>query len=80
MGLERTFYAEFDNVSLVEVCTLVHSPNTSCPISYPFNVRLSTEDDTAGNVHKYLLCDILYIVLDCVIIHLLVLCTYSCSY
>ena len=50
VGLERTFYRESEDVGMVEVCAVVISPNGNipCPIMFPFNVSLSTTDDTAG--------------------------------
>ena len=50
VGLERTSYTVSENVSRVEVCTIVYSPNLPCPIDHPFNVSFSTDDGTAGNV------------------------------
>ena len=50
MGLEKTSYTVAENVSVVEVCAIVHSPNISCPISQPFEVRFSTNNDSAGDV------------------------------
>ena len=50
VGLERTSYTASENVSMVEVCTIVYSPSLPCPIDHPFNVRFSTDDGTAGNV------------------------------
>ena len=50
MGLEKTSYTASEKVGVVEVCTIVYSPNISCPISQPFEVRFSTNNDSAGNV------------------------------
>ena len=50
MGLETTLYTVSENVGVVEVCTIVYSPNVSCPISHHFEVAFSTDDGTAGNV------------------------------
>ena len=50
MGLERTFFREMGNVGVVELCANVTSPDCTCPISFPFDVRLSTDDGTAGKV------------------------------
>ena len=50
VGLERTSYTVFENVSVVEVCTVVYSPSTSCPIAHPFTVSFLTDDGTGGNV------------------------------
>ena len=43
-----TSYTVFENVSVVEVCTIVYSPSLPCPIDHPFNVRFSTADSDAG--------------------------------
>ena len=50
VGLERTFYSVSEDVGVVEVCAIVHVPDDSfdCPIMFPFEVNLSTDDDTAG--------------------------------
>ena len=49
VGLERTAYTVSEDVVTVEVCAIVYSPNNSCPINFPFDVRLATEDATAGS-------------------------------
>ena len=51
VGLERTSYTVLENVSVVEVCTVVYSPNVACPIDQPFEVRFSTNDESAGNMY-----------------------------
>ena len=48
MGLERTFYNVSEGVGVVELCVVVYEPDIICPIEFPFNVRLSTADGTAG--------------------------------
>ena len=50
VGLEKTFYRVSEDVGVVEVCAIVYEPNgnLACPISFPFDVSLSTEDDSAG--------------------------------
>ena len=50
VGLERTFYNVSENVGVVEVCAIVISPsgNVPCPIDFPFDVNLSTNNDSAG--------------------------------
>ena len=48
VGLERTAYTVSEDVVVVEVCAIVYSPNNSCPINFPFDVRLATGDATAG--------------------------------
>ena len=52
VGLEKTFYQVSENVGVVEVCAIVYGPNgnIACPITFPFNVRLSTTNDSAGNL------------------------------
>lgn len=55
VGLERTTYTVMEDVVAVEVCAIVYSPspNNTCPINFPFDVRLSTSDDTAGKSNNY---------------------------
>ena len=50
VGLEETFYQIPEEVAIVEVCAIVYEPDStvSCPITFSFNVRLSTSDFTAG--------------------------------
>ena len=48
VGLERMFYQVREDVGVVEVCAIVYSPTIVCPINFPFNVSLSTSDNTAG--------------------------------
>ena len=50
MGLEKTFYQVSEDVGVVEVCAIVYSPTIVCPIAFPFDVSLSTDDNTAGIV------------------------------
>ena len=50
VGLERTFYNVSEYMGIVEVCTIVYSPTITCPIAFPFDVSLSTSDNTAGIV------------------------------
>ena len=50
MGLERTSNTVTEDAGLVEVCAIVYVPILPCPIEYDFEVRLSTEDDSAGIV------------------------------
>ena len=58
VGLERTFYQVSEDVGVVEVCAVVYSPSGACPITFPFNVVLSTSEDAvanrAGNVEWYI--------------------------
>ena len=48
MGLERIFYNVSEDVGVVQVCVIVYSPSGDCPITFPFDVVLSTEDGAAG--------------------------------
>ena len=48
VGLEKTSYSVSENVGLVETCVIVYSPTIDCPIEFPFDVSLSTSDNTAG--------------------------------
>ena len=50
VGLEKMFYNVSEDVGVVEVCAIVYSPTIDCPIAFPFNVTLSTGDNTAGNI------------------------------
>ena len=58
VGLEKTFYQVTEDVGVVEVCAIVYSPNANltCPISFPFDVSLSTGDDSAGIRHCSTVC------------------------
>ena len=51
VGLERTYYVVPEDVGVVEVCASTFSAmNVECPVSFTFNVLLSTVSDTAtGN-------------------------------
>ena len=53
VGLEQTFYNVSEDVGEVELCVRVFEPDVECPIAFPFDVRLSTKDGTAGkrNLH-----------------------------
>ena len=48
VGLESTVYTVSEDVGTVKVCALASSLNTSCPVAFSFNVRLSTRDQSAG--------------------------------
>ena len=54
MGLERTSFLVMENVGVVEVCVNVSFPTIDCPIAFPFDVVLSTDDGTAGNMPVYI--------------------------
>ena len=57
VGLERTFYRVIESVGVVEVCANVYSPIIDCPIAFPFDVRLSTSDGSAGDILVDSICD-----------------------
>ena len=57
VGLDKTFYSVSEDVGVVEVCANVYSPIIDCPIAFPFDVRLSTSDGSAGNVLVDSMCD-----------------------
>ena len=48
VGLEKTIYSVSEYVGVVEVCAIVYSPTINCPIVFPFDVSLSTSENTAG--------------------------------
>ena len=48
VDLEKTFYEVSEDDGAVEVCAIVYSPNITCPISFSFNVRISTSDNISG--------------------------------
>ena len=50
VGLERTLYQVSEDVGVVEVCAVVLSPSSPCPITFSFDVILVTNDGSAGNV------------------------------
>ena len=52
VGLEKTFHEVSEDVGAVEVCAVVNSPSIDCPIAFPFNVRISTINNTAGILIK----------------------------
>ena len=52
VGLEKTFHKVSEDVDSVEVCAVVNSPSIDCPIAFPFNVRISTINNTAGILIK----------------------------
>ena len=63
VGLERTLYQVSEDVGVVEVCAIVYEPNgnLACPITFPFDVSLSTGDDSAGIRH----CSTIFLHDDC---------------
>ena len=54
VGLEQTSMSVSEDVGVVELCAVVLFPRISCPISFPFEVRLSTAAGTAGKKSSFL--------------------------
>ena len=56
MGLERTFYQVSEGDGVVEVCATVNEPNGNldCPVTFPFEVNISTRDGSAGTILCYI--------------------------
>ena len=53
VGLEKTFYTITENVDVVEVCVVVHSPSDiDCPITFPFDVHFLSRDVSAGKLFR----------------------------
>ena len=50
VGLEMIFYNVSESDGEVTVCAIVYEPTSECPISFSFNVLLSTKNDTPGIV------------------------------
>ena len=50
VDLEQTFFRVPESVGVVELCVTVPFPNIICPIIFQFDVILSTDDGTAGNL------------------------------
>ena len=48
VGLEQTLLSVSEDVGVVELCARVFEPDIECPIAFPFDVSLSTSDNTAG--------------------------------
>ena len=48
VGLERTIHSVSEYVGVLELCAIVYSPSVDCPIEFPFDVSLSTSENTAG--------------------------------
>ena len=46
--LDRTLYQVSRDVDVVEVCAIVYSPMSDCPIEFPFDVTLTTLDGSGG--------------------------------
>ena len=48
MGLEKTYFNTTESVGMIELCAKIIFPEVNCPVTFPFDVRLSTADGTAG--------------------------------
>ena len=48
MGLESTSYSVLEEMGMVEVCAVIYSPVIDCPITFPFDVSLTTTNGRAG--------------------------------
>ena len=49
VGLKN--YSVSEDISDVEVCAIVESPNnTECPVSFPFIISLSVNNNSAGSI------------------------------
>ena len=50
VGLERTLYQVSEDVGAVNVCAVIkfYSSNVDCPVPFPFDIKLSTGDGSAG--------------------------------
>ena len=54
VDLERTYYQVLEDVGEVEVCAIVYSPKIDCPIAFPFDVNVTTNDSSAGTLGQSL--------------------------
>ena len=52
-------YTVSEDEGMIEVCTVVSFPSGSCPIQFPFDIRLATGIGTAGKTLVNLLICIL---------------------
>ena len=46
--LEEVLHGVSEGVGVLELCVVVSFPKMDCPISFPFNISLSTSDGSAG--------------------------------
>ena len=55
VGLEKTFYNITEDVDVVEVCVVVHSPSDiNCPITFPFDVHFLSRDVSASKLMLFI--------------------------
>ena len=57
VGLEQTYFNVIESVGEVELCAKVLFPPINCPVQFPFDIRLSTADGTAGIIVTHLYVD-----------------------
>lgn len=48
IGLESSQITAPETVGEVQICAIVFTPSIACPIQFPFNISLVTENGTAG--------------------------------
>ena len=49
VGLEKAYYpVSEETIGNLEICVSVSSPSVECPIEFPFAVKLTAVDGTAG--------------------------------
>ena len=48
VGLESTSYSVLEEMGTVEVCAIIYSPVIDCPIAFPFDIGLTTNNGSAG--------------------------------
>ena len=51
IGLEETSFRVMEDVGMIELCTIVVTPDIECPVEFPFNIHLYTADGTASKVY-----------------------------
>ena len=53
--MEKTAYEISEGVPVIEICVIVHSPVSKCPVEFPFDIRLTTNDNTASMFYGLLM-------------------------
>ena len=48
VGLDLPFYRVSEGRDLVQVCCSILEPSYTCPVPFPFDIQLSTDDQSAG--------------------------------
>ena len=49
--MEETSFRVMEDVGIIELCTIVATPDIECPVKFPFNIHLYTADGTASKVY-----------------------------